>query len=72
MTTRHDMLVELATDQINSIQQMLSDGDYEDVHNWLHPILLADLKLDVADFSDHDLKRYYCDRMGLDFPSSPD
>jgi hypothetical protein len=72
MSTRHDMLVELATDQVNSIQQMLLDGDYEDVHNWLHPILLAELKLDVADFSDNDLKRFYADRMGLDFPSSPD
>lgn len=71
MTTRHDMLIELVTDQINSIQQMLSDGDYQDVHNWLHPILLRELKLDCADFSDDDLKRYYGDRLGIDFPSGP-
>lgn len=68
---RHDMLVELVTDQINSIEQMLRDDEYQDVHTWLHPILLRELKLDYADWSDDDLKSYYCDQLGVDIPSSP-
>lgn len=71
MSVRHDMLVELATDQINSIEQMIRDGVYQDVHNWLHPILLRELKLDYADWSDTDLQDYYCDQLGVDIPSSP-
>lgn len=71
MSTRHDMLVELVTDQINSIEQMIRDDEYDDVHRWLHPILLRELKLDYADWSDDDLQRYYCDQLGVDIPSSP-
>ena len=71
MTTRHDMLVELVTDQINSIEQMIRDDEYNDVHRWLHPILLRELKLDYADWSDTDLQSYYCDQLGVDIPSSP-
>jgi hypothetical protein len=71
MTTRHDMLVELVTDQINSIEQMIRDDEYQDVHNWLHPILLRELKLDYADWSDAELQDYYCDQLGVDIPSSP-
>lgn len=71
MSTRHDMLVELVTDQINSIEQMIRDDEYQDVHTWLHPILLRELKLDYADWSDDDLKSYYCDQLGVDIPSSP-
>lgn len=70
-TTRHDMLVELVTDQINSIEQMIRDDEYQDVHTWLHPILFRELKLDYADWSDDDLETYYCDRLGVDIPSSP-
>lgn len=69
--TRHDMLVELVTDQINSIEQMFRDDEYDDVHRWLHPILLRELKLDYADWSDDDLQSYYCDQLGVDIPSSP-
>ena len=71
MSTRHDMLVELVTDQINSIEQMIRDDEYDDVHRWLHPILLRELKLDYADWSDADLQSYYCDQLGVDIPSSP-
>jgi hypothetical protein len=71
MSTRHDMLVELVSDQINSIEQMIRDDEYQDVHNWLHPILLRELKLDYADWSDADLQSYYCDQLGVDIPSSP-
>jgi hypothetical protein len=71
MSTRHDMLVELVTDQINSIEQMIRDDEYQDVHNWLHPILLRELKLDYADWSDAELQDYYCDQLGVDIPSSP-
>lgn len=71
MSTRHDMLVELVTDQINSIEQMIRDDEYQDVHTWLHPILLRELKLDYADWSDADLQSYYCDQLGVDMPSSP-
>lgn len=68
---RHDMLVELVSDQINSIEQMIRDDEYQDVHTWLHPILLRELKLDYADWSDDDLKSYYCDQLGVDIPSAP-
>lgn len=71
MSTRHDMLVELVTDQINSIEQMIRDDEYDDVHRWLHPILLRELKLDYAGWSDADLQSYYCDQLGVDIPSSP-
>ena len=71
MSTRHDMLVELVTDQINSIEQMIRDDEYDDVHHWLHPILLRKLKLDYADWSDDDLKNYYCDQLGVDIPEVP-
>jgi hypothetical protein len=71
MSTRHDMLVELVTDQINSIEQMIRDDEYTDVHNWLHPILLREMKLECADLEDDDLKRHYCDQLGVDIPSSP-
>ena len=30
MSTRHDMLVELVSDQINSIEQMIRDDEYKD------------------------------------------
>lgn len=70
--SRHDMLVELASDQVNQIQQMILDGDYDDVHKWLHPILLANLKLEVADFEDKDLKRYYESQLGVDLRDEDD
>lgn len=68
---RHDMLVELVSDQINSIKQMIQDDEYDDVHNWLHPILLREMRIDCADLEDDDLKNYYCDTLGVDIPSSP-
>lgn len=68
---RHDMLVELVSDQINSIEQMIRDDEYQDVHTWLHPILLRELKLDYADWSDDELQSYYCDQLGVDIPSAP-
>lgn len=68
---RHDMFVELVTDQINSIEQMIRDDEYGDVHHWLHPILLRELKLDYADWTDEQLQDYYNDQLGVDTPSSP-
>lgn len=68
---RQDMLVELVTDQINLIEQMIRDGDYQDVHTWLHPILLRELKLDYAEWTDAELENYYNDQLGVDTPSSP-
>ena len=72
MITRHDMLVEMATDRINQIEVMVRENEYDDLHRWLHPIILAELKLDMAELSDDDFRRHYCDQLGVDFPSSPD
>jgi hypothetical protein len=71
MTIRHDMLVELVSDQISSMEQMLRDDEYANVHTWLHPILLRELKMDSADWNDDELQQYYCDQLGVDIPSSP-
>lgn len=68
---RHDMLVELASDQVNQIEHMIREDQYEDVHLWLHPILLNQLKLELGGFSDEDVKRHYCDQMGVDMPDDP-
>lgn len=71
MTTRHDMLVELASDQVSMIRDLVYQEEYEELHTWLQPLLLQQLKLDFADFSDDDLQRHYCDQLGVDIPSSP-
>jgi hypothetical protein len=68
--TRHDMLVELASDQVNQVQQLLDENSYESVHSWLHPIFLNTVKTALADMSDDDLETYYCDQLGVDMPSS--
>ena len=71
MSTRHDMLVELATDKVNQLEEMFREGEYDDIHRWLQPIFLAELKHDLAELSDDDLAAYYADQLGLDIPSSP-
>jgi hypothetical protein len=70
MSTRHDMLVELASDQINQIEQMFRDDEYQDVHHWLHPIFVRELMIQFGDFSDADLQTHYCDQLGVDIPNS--
>lgn len=71
MTTRHDMFVELATDQVNQVQQLLDEGRYREVHDWLWPIFYKNLKQELAEMSDDDLESHYADQMGVDIPSSP-
>jgi hypothetical protein len=68
---RHDMFVELASDQVNQVQQLILENSYESVHSWLHPIFLEKVKIALADFSDTDLEAYYSSQMGVDMPSSP-
>jgi hypothetical protein len=72
MITRHDMLVELASDQVNQIQQLFDEGDYAGIHAWLQPILLRELKIALADSSDNALKVFYCDQLGVDIPDDPE
>lgn len=67
---RHDMFVELATDQVNQVQQLLDEGRYREVHEWLQPIFLKILHEDFAEHSDEDLKDHYCDQMGVDIPDT--
>ena len=69
--TRHDMFVELATDRVNQLYDMIREGEHEDIHRWLQPIFLAELKLDLAELSDEDLKAYYAGQLGVDFPNAP-
>lgn len=69
--TRHDMFVELATDQVNQVQQLLDEGRYREVHDWLWPIFYKNLKQELAEMSDDDLESHYADQMGVDIPSSP-
>lgn len=68
---RHDMFVELATDQVNQVQQLLDEGRYDEVHAWLQPIFLEILHVDFAELNDEDLKAHYCDQMGVDIPDVP-
>jgi len=68
---RSDMLVELASDQVNQVQQLLEEDDYASVHSWLQPLFLEQLKLSTADMQDDNLEAYYCTQMGVDRPSSP-
>jgi hypothetical protein len=70
-TTRHDMFVELATDKINQIEQMIREDEYDDLHRWLHPIMLVNLQLELADLNDVDLQSFYCDQLGVDIPEVP-
>lgn len=69
--TRHDMLVELASDQVNQVQQLLDEHNYESVHSWLQPMFLRNLQIALADMSDDDLETHYCDQLGVDIPSGP-
>lgn len=71
MTTRHDMLVELASDQVSQVQELFDENDYASVHSWLQPLFLRELYIALADMSDDDLQAHYCDQMGVDIPSSP-
>lgn len=68
--SRHDMFVELATDQVNQVQELLDEGRYKEVHDWLWPIFYKILKQDFAELSDDDLEAHYADQMGVDIPSS--
>lgn len=69
--SRSDMLVELATELVNQIVEMVKCDEYKDVHTRLQPIFLAELALDLAHLDDHDFARYYNMTMGVDTPSSP-
>lgn len=71
MTTRHDMLVELATDRVNQVQDLLNESRYDEVHEWLWPIFYQQLKQELAEMSDDDLEAHYADQLGVDIPSSP-
>lgn len=71
MISRHDMFVELATDKVNQLEEMFRNGEYEDIHRWLQPIFLLDLQIDLADLTDNELKAYYADQLGVDFPNAP-
>lgn len=68
---RHDMFVELATDQVNQVQKLLDEGRYREVHDWLWPIFYKILKQELAELSDNNLKTYYANQMGVNIPSSP-
>jgi hypothetical protein len=69
--SRHDMLVELASDKVNLVKEMVRELEYRDLHHWLQPIFLEQLKYEFGDLSDDDLKHYYCDQMGVDIPEDP-
>lgn len=69
--SRHDMFVELATDQVNQVQQLLDEGRYDEVHAWLQPIFLKILHNDFAELNDDDLEAHYRDQMGVDIPDVP-
>ena len=68
---RHDIFVELATDQVNQVQELLDEDRYREVHEWLWPIFYKILKQELAELSDDDLEAHYADQLGVDIPSSP-
>ena len=68
---RHDMFVELASDKVNLVEEMVREREYSYLHHWLQPFFLKQLKYEFADLSDDELKRYYCDQMGVDIPEDP-
>lgn len=68
---RHDMFVELATDQVNQVQQLFDEGRYREVHDWLWPIFYKILKQELAEMNDDDLEAHYRDQMGVDIPDVP-
>lgn len=69
--TRFDMLTELASDQVNIVQDWIREERYEEVHNWLQPIFMDILRLEFADLDDEGLKKHYADQMGVDIPDVP-
>ena len=38
------MLVELASDMVSSVSDMAIAGEYRNLHAWLQPLFIADLK----------------------------
>ena len=67
--SRHNMFIELATDQVNQVQQLLDEGRYQEVHDLLQPIFLEIVRADFAEFNDEDLKAHYAEQMGIDLPN---
>lgn len=66
--SRHDMFVELASDQVSQVQDLIDQGRYEEVHSWLQPLFLEVLRKDFAEFSDDDLTSHYYDQLGVELP----
>ena len=63
--TRHDMFVELASDNVSTVQQLILNGEYGKVHEWLQPLFIRSLREDCAEMCDDDLAWYYEEQLGV-------
>jgi hypothetical protein len=57
---------------VNQVQELLDEGRYREVHEWLWHIFYKNLKQELTEMNDDDLEAYYADQMGVDLPEEPE
>lgn len=62
--SRHDMIVELVSDQISSIEVMVRDGERADLERWLAPILHKELAEELMNEDDSAVAARYEAELG--------